>query len=106
MRPGGLLFGMYYNMKDDKLVWPEPPVCDEDTKLMQELRIYKAIVEVLQNNKDEFLWEPCDCGCPSKSTARSKAAVDIIRLLKALEEPTEPTKRKEWKLPNYDKYRF
>lgn len=59
---------MYYNMKDEKS------------------RICEIIVDIIRNNKDEFLWEPCDCGCPGKSTARSKAAVDIIRLLKVLEE--------------------
>jgi len=51
----------------------------------RELAICRHIIKIIIDNKDEFLWEPCDCGCPSKSTARSKAAVGIIRLLKALE---------------------
>ena len=57
----------------------------ENEKLQYELKITRAIIDVIRDNKDEFLWEPCDCGCPSKSTARSKAAVEIIKLLKALE---------------------
>jgi len=87
---------MCYNMENDKQKWPKIPTFDdyfepsdlelENIKLKQELKIHKAIVEIVQDNKDEFLWEPCDCGCPSKSTARSKAAVEIIRLLWALEE--------------------
>ena len=33
------------------------------------------------------LWEPCDCGCPGKAKPRSRVAVEIIRLLPALEQP-------------------
>ena len=51
-----------------------------------ELHISRHIVRIIKDNKDEFLWEPCDCGCPSKSTARSKTAVEIIKLLKALDD--------------------
>ena len=51
-----------------------------------ENKLYRDITQIIRDNKDEFLWEPCECGCPGKSTARSKAAVSIIKILKALDD--------------------
>ena len=62
--------------------WTEPEIYE----LKEKIAKLEMVVNIIKDNKDEFLWEPCDCGCPSKSTARSKAAVELIRLLKALED--------------------
>jgi len=42
----------------------------------------EVVIETIKNNSQELLWEYCDCGCPSKSTAKSKEAIEVIKVLK------------------------
>lgn len=46
----------------------------------------KEIVRILKEYEDELLYEPCQCGCPEHRQPKNRAALAIIRLLKAMPE--------------------
>ena len=57
---------------------------DENALMREELQMLRAVEAILNEREDEMLWEPCDCGCPSKSSPRTRGAVLIIPILRHL----------------------
>ena len=60
----------------------DPDEIDEAILILNALLELERLV---RENESELLWEYCDCGCPSASNLKSKGAVDIYRILKALD---------------------